>query len=236
MNKLVLTTMRIPDYLESYEYIDISDALQDKDCHVLYSKEDGIIVNLKQTAFVAVSDKTKTDNYLSIIKQSNPTLLTIHDEWFATYLLNNKIYQLENKCYQVYYDKKDVLSFKLSANERIETLTLDDKALVLNNYSLTDEDYILNRISCGVMSKLIVDNTVVGFIGEHEEKAIGMLVVFPSYQNKGYGTLLMKYKMTQLLNKGKVPYSNIICGNEKSIQLHKKLGFKFNTHYVYWLS
>lgn len=86
------------------------------------------------------------------------------------------------------------------------------------------------------MSKLIVDNTVVGFIGEHEEKAIGMLEVFPAYQEKGYGTLLMKYKMKQLVNKGKIPYSNIIYGNEKSIHLHKKLGFIFNTHYVYWLS
>ena len=236
MNKLVFKTMKRPYFLESYEYIDILEALNDKDCHLLYSEDDGIIVCQKQTVFVAVNDKTKTEKYLSIIKQSNPTLLTIHDDWFAIFLLNNKIYQLENKCYQAYYDKKEVPTFELRAKERIETLTLEDKALVLNNYSLTAEDYILNRIACGVMVKLVVDNTVVGFIGEHEEKAIGMLEVFPPYQGKGYGTLLMKYKINQLLNKGEVPYSNIICGNEKSIHLHKKLGFKFNTHYVYWLS
>ncbi|MBS3072452.1 GNAT family N-acetyltransferase [Candidatus Pacearchaeota archaeon] len=56
---------------------------------------------------------------------------------------------------------------------------------------------------------------------------VGSVYISKNYQNKGYGTKILKY-LTNWMKSKKVKRieSNLLVGNVPSIKLHKKLGFE----------
>lgn len=75
-----------------------------------------------------------------------------------------------------------------------------------------------------------------GFIGTHEEGAMGMLEVFEPYRHRGIGLALEKYLINRTLEKGYTPYCQVFSDNEASIRLQEKLGLKVCRKKIYWIS
>lgn len=214
-------------YYNTLEYIDITQPKSS----VLLKTENSLMINCCGTIIATTKNK---DEVLPLITHSQRKQFVVsHDSALTKALVEEKGYSLENHCYQTYYP----LTEKLPVNPNLTFLpvTMKDKELITKYYHLTNSEYTISRIEDDVMIKLVVENNTVGFIGEHEEGAIGMLEVLPEFRGQGYGTELLKYKVNQYLDKKIIPYSHIIYGNEESIHLHKKLGFKLNTHDVDWL-
>jgi GNAT superfamily N-acetyltransferase len=64
----------------------------------------------------------------------------------------------------------------------------------------------------------------VGFIGLHADGAMGMLEILPKYRRRGYATELVATIADTLLARGWLPWGQIFCDNEASIELNEKLG------------
>ncbi len=107
---------------------------------------------------------------------------------------------------------------------------------VLEGYSLfQDETYIASRLEAGVMYGIFVEDELAGFIGEHDEGSMGMLEVFPAYRRQGLGLALESFQINRILEEGRMPYDQVILGNEKSLSLQKKLGMTITKDTVTWL-
>ena len=75
-----------------------------------------------------------------------------------------------------------------------------------------------------------------GFVGQHEEGSMGLLEVLPEYRGRGIGKALLAAAVNWQLERGQVPYSQIVDGNEISYRLHRSMGFSITPQVsVYWL-
>ena len=85
------------------------------------------------------------------------------------------------------------------------------------------------------MYGIFVEDELAGFIGEHDEGSMGMLEVFPAYRRQGLGLALESFQINRILEEGRMPYDQVILGNEKSLSLQKKLGMTITKDTVTWL-
>ncbi len=139
----------------------------------------------------------------------------------------------ETPVWQIAYLSKELfavnskLTFEFAQREQIEWIKQNyDKESPENIEKLAAD----KKIYCA-----FADGEFVGFIGEHPEGSMGMLHVFPEYRRKGYAEALEKLLANEYIKQGRIPYGHVVVGNEPSIALQKKLGFKTANEKVYWL-
>lgn len=75
----------------------------------------------------------------------------------------------------------------------------------------------------------------VGFSGNHLDGSLGLLDIFPTYQRRGYGEALERFMINYMIDKGDIPYGEIVIGNEASEALQRKLGFEISKETITWL-
>ena len=108
----------------------------------------------------------------------------------------------------------------------IEPLTTDHLAVVCAHYKNLPEDFIARHLADGwVYGGYDPTGELVGFVGEHDEGAIGMLVVFEEHRRRGYAWELEGFLVNRMLDEGRVPFTQVVVGNEPSLALQRKLGF-----------
>ena len=107
---------------------------------------------------------------------------------------------------------------------------------VLDGYSLFHSpEYVEDRLKAGVIFGAFVDGRLAGFVGEHHEGSMGMLEVFPPYRGHGLGLALESFQINRYLSEGRVPFDQVIVGNEKSMSLQKKVGMELSKDTMSWL-
>lgn len=125
-----------------------------------------------------------------------------------------------------------------------------DAGLVLAHYhTVDDEGYVRARVASGEMlgaflpaggagagGKQNGKHEIAGFIGLHAEGGIGLLEVFEPWRRQGVAAALVMGMVRRQMQKGAIPFGQIIEGNEPSLRLQKKLGFSFSGEPVYWMS
>jgi len=117
---------------------------------------------------------------------------------------------------------------------RVEPLGEEWLDTLAEHYHLDGPGYIMNRLKAGVMLGAFRDDTLLGFIGQHMEGAMGLLEVLPEHRRLGVGQYLLTHLTRQLLAEGRLPYDHIIVGNAPSEALHRKLGFDISTRHLHW--
>ena len=64
---------------------------------------------------------------------------------------------------------------------------------------------------------------------------MGMLEVFPEYRRRGIGEYLTLAYASRLLARGRVPWSQVIAGNDASLAMQLKWGFTVAPERIAWL-
>lgn len=95
-------------------------------------------------------------------------------------------------------------------------------------------EYIRDRLAAGVVIGAYIDGNLAGFIGRHSEGAMGMLEVKPEYRRRGIAQQLVAKMCAQLLEEGRVPFCQLVVGNEASYKLHKHMGFIIGQEPLVW--
>lgn len=108
----------------------------------------------------------------------------------------------------------------------IEPLTADHLAVVCRHYKNLPKDFVARHLADGwVYGGYDATGALVGFVGEHDEGAIGMLEVFEGHRRRGYAWELEGFLVNRMLDEGRVPFAQVVVGNEPSFALQRKLGF-----------
>ena len=76
----------------------------------------------------------------------------------------------------------------------------------------------------------------IGYIGQHPEGSMGLLLIFPQYRRHGYAEELESFQINAILAEGRTPYAHIIEDNFKSFSLQQKLGAIVASGKVVWMS
>lgn len=139
--------------------------------------------------------------------------------------------KINSPCHQAVYTSQK----RLLVSADIRQLDLTYLEQVARGYSLFyDPDYVADRIQAGVMFGAFVDGNLAGFVGEHSEGSMGMLEVFPAYRRQGLGMALESFQINRLLDQGRVPFDQVIVGNDRSYRLQQKLGMVLSQDTISW--
>lgn len=144
-----------------------------------------------------------------------------------------EIYHLKINCpcHQAVYTSQE----RLPVTADIRQLDMSYLDIVARSYSLFyDPDYVADRIRAGVMYGAFVDGKLAAFVGEHSEGSQGMLEVFPEYRRRGLGIQLASFQINRVLDQGRVPFDQVVLGNESSTKLQQKLGMVFSKDTISW--
>lgn len=79
------------------------------------------------------------------------------------------------------------------------------------------------------------DGEFVGYAGNHLDGSIGLLEIFEPYQGRGFGEQLEIFMIHHVMDKGDIPYGEIVLGNTVSSNLQDKLGFETSKETITWL-
>lgn len=118
----------------------------------------------------------------------------------------------------------------------IHVLSEEFIPFVTEHYSeIGTGEYVTDRIRHGAVYGAFYDEKIVGFIADHEEGSIGMLYVLPEYRKRHVAMALETYCMNLAIERGEIPYGQIVLGNEPSIGLQEKMGICFAKGTVVWM-
>lgn len=200
---------------------------------ILYAETDGVLIKeQKSNAYMISVDNLKKGQELlnNILKCE---AMVTHQKYMVEYILNKFGLTKNLECYQAAYMEKT----KLPVKEELEIKQLEQNQIeiILEHYNKISRKEVEELIKNGSLFGGYKEEELVGFIGNHLEGSIGLLEVFPQYRRLGYASILEGYMVNHMLEKGLVPFGQIVSNNEKSMALHKKLGFEISEDKLYWL-
>ena len=94
--------------------------------------------------------------------------------------------------------------------------------------------YMEGAVERGLIAAF-VEGEPAGFVGFHEEGSIGMLEVLPRFRRRGLGEVLQRAAIDLALERGQLPFGQIIDGNDASLALQRKLGMAVSRTTLFWL-
>ena len=152
---------------------------------------------------------------------------------------------LQTECRNVVYTQREKLSVAglYRADGRpddrgvtIRLLTKDNRAAAgkLHEWP-NDLEYFYERVESGNVFGAFIGEMLAGVIGIHSEGSIGMLYVDENYRKMKLGMALETYMFNQAIEKGWIPYGQVIIDNDKSFKLQEKMGLYCSKESVYWM-
>lgn len=224
--------------LDSIDDIDFIEPLRLNMTDVFYREDDGLIMleRESQSIMISMTDIDKFKRLWSQCHLDQYQLYNVKQKEVVDLLINEYHKKDYFACYQAVYPHQQLLNLAIPQNVSIQQLTLsylDDVDQIYHH--MDDKDYLKERIEQKAMWGLFVDDELAGFIGMHREGSMGILEIKKAYQHHGYGYLLEGYLINELLKQKKVPYCQVVEGNEASLALQRKLHMKISSRYSYWV-
>ena len=195
--------------------------------------------------FLTAKDIPGGEKILTYIPQNQEVLVALHQEFMRDIVQDYLKAGEGMTCCQAVYTKREKLPitglYSMDENAenglpKIARLTEEAIQAVCSNYAKGDDiEYIRDRIQKGCMFGAFADGELAGFIGIHQEGAIGMLEVLPQYRGRGIAKALETYVINLSLEAGHIPYGQVVKENEASKKLQECLGLYFSKTSVYWI-
>ncbi len=208
----------------------LAEALRLGRARCLHAGDDGLLVRVEASGdiLVAARDGRTAASLISgvVAEELDPeATITLTDaRWAADAGLADREPPHETLRYRIcVYERTEPIP--VMGTLRIEPLGEDDLGTVLAHYENLSEQTVRRHLADGwVFGGYDAAGELVGFIGEHDEGAIGMLEVFPEQRRHGYGFELAACAVNRMLAAGRIPYSQVVLTNEASFALHRRLG------------
>lgn len=172
---------------------------------------------------------------LDVPELGGSLLLLTDDEAAKDALIARGDYFVWDEFYQALW-QRELPEVELPESVTLRPLTQEDTAFVVANYHNPGayESHIRARIDEGMIGAE-VNGRLAGFVGVHQEGAMGLLEILPEYRRLGLGRTLESAIIRQQVGRGRLPYGHVRTGNTASIALQKKMGMDFLERKVYWL-
>ncbi|MDS0526624.1 GNAT family N-acetyltransferase [Clostridium sp. SHJSY1] len=235
MNKDIANKMLYRNFILN---VDMIECIRRGNVDILFASLEGVLIQDKYSGIYMISAKKLKIAIKMIELIPYETKMVIAHQDFYLQIIKDRINANSNiSCYYSVWTNKSLIEVPKGVI-KIQRLTKKNLDIVVNNYSsidLVEKEYIEERIESGNMLGAFINDNLCGFIGTHEEGSIGILEVLKEYRRKGIGAILQAEATNRALKEGRIPYGEIIDGNEKSLRLQKKLGFEICKDKIYWL-
>ncbi len=216
-------------------HADMLDALSYESTDVLYSEEDGVMLQLNygESGPFAISAKTP-EAMEKMAKLVGKDFFGVARPFKFLPILTKGRKPTFMVCRQIAYFKNELLEENNIPGITFKPLTEENLDFVMQEYD-DDEGYLFERIKAGMLGAFNKKGECVGFIGTHGEGSVGLLKVLPEYRRMGIGFALESRMINAQIKKGKIPFGHVVVGNEKSLGLQKKAGMEISGNLVTWL-
>lgn len=213
--------------------IDMVECIKRKTAKLIKVTDKGVLLFNSDVYMISTDDETTADEMLGLIDRAE--LIEAHQQFYVPKV--EKKFNLTNKMIvnQAAYLSKELIELK---DKELNIKQLDESYTdwILSTYSHKEnEEYVRSRVKAGVIYGAFIKDIPVGFIGSHAEGSMGMLEILKEYRRRGIAFDLEAFMVNLFLEHGHTPYSQIVVGNEASVELHKKMNFTFSDKRVYWL-
>lgn len=215
LEKEKLKNINIINFLENNEFI---DAFQVGNSILAKAKSDNIWI------YFSISAKEEFLQLLELLSEEDKYFATV-EEWMIPYLTKTNLIEWDLKTWQFYLP--DEINLPIPCAEFRE-LQISDAEFVYKNSDYKEFlsiDYIQERIEKGISSGLIINDQLTAWAITQDDGAIGFLHVVDKHRRNGFAYQIMLDMIRKLKRAGKIPITYIEDGNNKSVQLMKKIGF-----------
>lgn len=212
--------------------VDMISAIVENRADLLYVTDGCVLLREKESDILQLKceDLMHLEAVHSYLEHAK--CIVVHDEQCREALVKMG-FKADMGVYQCYYPQN---SIDYQSQADIRRLDLSYLKIVTEHYHLMDNpEYISQLIESQGIYGLFVNDELIGFIGSHDDGSMGLLEIFDSYRGKGYASQLESFLINLKLNERKIPYCQVIVGNEASLALQKKLGMEISKNCVYWL-
>ena len=209
--------------LTTIENLNIDRVIKRGTAQIIERVDDAILLkDTKSKALMLACDEVEKG--IEILELNNgeaKPLIMISNAELGRKVAERFGYEGVMECYQMAYLAKeppaadDVLEYR--------TATMENYPLISREYGLVSEDELKELIERGNIIMGYENGEAVGFIGEHMEGSIGLLQVLQEHRRKGYGLALEIEMIRRTLEKGYIPFGQVVVDNKASLELHKKL-------------
>ena len=175
------------------------------------------------------------DSALELLEQNKDLdirLLSVTDAAIGSMIFEKYGFNEMMECYQLaYYGKAPEMNSSLNFRWADE----NDLPVLIEHYDLVSEEELATIVERKAMLLGYKDNELVGFIGEHLEGGMGLLLVFPEHRRNGYAEELEKAYIKHTIDRGFVTFGQVVTDNEASLKLQEKLGFDKSVNTIVWM-
>lgn len=202
-------------------HIDMIEGIRRNTADILYAEDDGVLIKYRCCGFLALSAVSE-ERALEMIGGCGVPFdgVIVHQEELiepvASAFGMHEVMERFYNCVFIEPVPEPMGDIRPIPPELAETVD--------ENYEHADLEYIQNRIETGNIFGIFVEGRLAGFVGEHEEGAMGMLMVLPEFRKRGLGTELDRFNILRERAMGHIPYGQIVKSNSLSIKMHGDMG------------
>ena len=223
------------DYLGNVAFIQV---LRRGTAEILEESESGIFVyDSISTVYMLKNDNlTEAEAWLSKHKGRNIDIMVVYGDALVDSAKAICGFDGQEKCYQGVWTKPEAPARKGALNFRVACE--EDIPFLREHYEDWYDEAELETIERGelfIATLAEEPETQIGFIGMHLEGSTGLLYVLPEYRNKGYAEEMEAFMCEWALSHGLISYGHVKVGNEKSMNLQRKVGIEFWDGTLTWL-
>lgn len=216
-------------------HTDMTETIKRNEAEIVDCSTDGVLLYLPIAGCHSVSARS-SEAALELVASARRHIdvLILHRSEQLADLQQKYPFDVLNTCYQSVYLETEPLP-ETSQSYPIRALGAAYQDLIQKHYPDLKPEYILDRLNSGMIYGAFSDNTLIGFIGIHQEGSIGMLEVMAGYRRTGVAAALQTYLTNHFVRGGLVPYAQIPTRNKASLALQKKLGYQISRQKIVWL-
>lgn len=216
-------------------HMDMLESIRQGHAELWQVSSQGVLLQDKSSGAVMMSAENEATARRMMDAAAQADMVVAHQDFYIPELVQESPLERKAICHQAAYLQKERLP-GVHASVEIRPLDEHHLAFIMEHYThADDEEYIRERLRSGVLFGAFTKGKCAGFIGMHEEGAIGILEVLPEYRRQGIALALETYQVNRLLARGDVPYAQIVVGNTASLELHRKLQFSISRATLCWL-
>lgn len=217
------------DYLVNASII---EPIKNGTVEIFYASDKGVFVkDIHSDVFMLeTEDLELADSLLNDFPRH--CALVVHNDALCKFSMEKLKFSSNVPCYQAVY-RKDKFG-KQNSDAVIRLMDENEAGEAAAMYGFTSDDAV-KHIRKGLVYGCYLDENIVGMIGMHIQGSMGMLEVKKEFRRKGYAETMEKFLINSLLDRGLVPYCQIIEDNVASLSLQRKLGLDISENKLYWL-
>lgn len=183
-----------------------------------------------------VSDNKKSAKRIVEMMPESFSMIVAHDMYTDQYIKERFHIACTLECYHSMYIGKEKPFVILPEGYTMRLLDEQYLPEVMSLYSMedcNDEAYLRPCLEDG-MAGVFQDDIFCGFMGVHEKSSMGILEIKPEYRRQGLAVALIHQIVGMQMERGRIPYGEIVKDNIASIKLQEKAGLVVSKELTYW--